>query len=131
MADYIVVGLFITCIILTIPLITLRTVNNKKFKIICELYFERYKDLPIEAWFFYDSGVFSSFSGYGLKTTFIKHPLIYGKRSRLNHHDDEIQFFRNLDASLTTTFKYEHYISKLGCYIFIVDLIVYFLFCQT
>lgn len=107
---------------------TLSRINNKKFKIICELYYDKFKKLPIGASALYHSSSFFYNSGYGLKIDFIVRPLISKKKSILSDNDEDVYFIRNLDKKLTNSFIVEFYLGVITTLLLVLlGLAIYFL----
>ncbi|WP_114193714.1 hypothetical protein [Edaphovirga cremea] len=100
-------------IISFIGLVTLSSLNKKRFLEVCQLYKLRFGSLPLAAELLKEAGIIGFTSGYSTKIDFIINPLIYGKKSIHSKYDD-VEFMRNLPVNLRRWFIAEFLCSLFG-----------------
>ncbi|MRS15833.1 hypothetical protein GJV06_13140 [Enterobacteriaceae bacterium RIT691] len=112
----------------SVLVLVLMYINERKFKVICDIYFSEFKKLPIAAKTLYHASPLGFITGNSLKKDFIIHPLISERKSILSGNNKDVEFILGLDKKLTNSFKWEHYISVMGSFILMVLIGLIYLF---
>lgn len=128
MYKFLVIFTTVYFLIISALVIILMKINERKFKIICEIYFDKFRELPISARVLYRATPLGFTTGNSLKKDFIMRPLISRKKSICSENEKDVEFILGLDKKLTNSFKWEHYTSVVGTLILFVLIGLIYLF---
>ena len=113
---FLIIALFVDFIILCV----FSVINEKKFKIICSLYIEKYDNLPAITRILKDAHWLTIPVWNYMKQDFFLSPLYSNKKSSHSNNENDIIFVKNLPPELTKTFLIERVFRRAGIILFLL-----------